>query len=250
MCVYEHTRALPTASFHSILPLISLSTHVQMKGELDREKAELRPKKKKRGTRSLDDILVWGELVVYASPEDAKSSLDADEADEQYVRLIQIAENTQLRLMLEVGAESCGSDAALYVRVDPTCPIYWIRWSDRKSEADLDIVCDIPHRGNRSTVIKRVQIDINDGKGGVKIRHARLKPTGTSTLSTQRALLVNTSCGRIVGSANFPRLSSSRDHGSGGDLVVEGEEDEIEDEIEDEVEAEAEAEGEEGGIEL
>ena len=100
---------------------------MQTKGEQDRERAELRPKKKRKGTSTYDDILVWGALVVYASPEDAQNSLDADEMDEQYVRLIQIADNAQLRLMLEVGAESCGSDAALYVRVDPTCPIYWVR---------------------------------------------------------------------------------------------------------------------------
>ena len=69
-------------------------------------------------------IFVWGELVVYTSPNEVKGTLEADEVDEQYVRLIQVADNVQLRLMLEAGVELCGGDAALYVRVDPTCPVY------------------------------------------------------------------------------------------------------------------------------
>ena len=46
-----------------------------------------------------------------------------------------------------------------------------------------------------------------DGKGGVKIRHARNKPSD-ATSSNNSALLVNTGCGRIVGAPNFPRRSS------------------------------------------
>ncbi|CAM9908090.1 unnamed protein product [Hapterophycus canaliculatus] len=81
----------------------------------------------KRGTSKSNEILVWGNLVVYTSPDEAESSLEAEEVDEQFVRLINVAENAQLRLMLEAGAELCGGRAALYVRVDPTCPIYWVR---------------------------------------------------------------------------------------------------------------------------
>ena len=35
-----------------------------------------------------NDILVWGELVVYTSPNEAKGTLEADEVDEQYMHLI------------------------------------------------------------------------------------------------------------------------------------------------------------------
>ena len=70
--------------------------------------------------------------------------------------LIQVADNAQLRLMLETGVELCGGDAALYVRVDSTCPMYWVRWDNRKSKADLDVVCDIPHRGVRATMLEKV----------------------------------------------------------------------------------------------
>ena len=39
----------------------------------------------------------------------------------------------------------------------------------------------------------------------MKIRHARNKPSETSTSSSLGALLVSTACGLIVGSKNFPR---------------------------------------------
>ena len=84
--------------------------------------------------------------------------------DEQFVRLIEVANNAQLRLMLEAGVELCGGDAALYLRVDPTCPIYWVRWDERKSRADLDIICEIPYRGSRTEVLQKVDFTI-DGKG-------------------------------------------------------------------------------------
>ena len=153
------------------------------------------------------DIPVGGELVVYTSPNEASGTLETDEVNEQYVRLIQVADNAQLRLMLETGVELCGGDAALYVRVDPTCPIYWVRWDNRKSKADLDVVCGIPHRGVWATMLEKVQFNA-DSKGGVKIRHARNKPSETSTSSSVvGALLVSTTCCPIVGSKNFPRRS-------------------------------------------
>ena len=97
---------------------------MRIQGELDRTRAELLPKRRKRASSRSYDIPVWGELVVYTSPNEASGTLEADEVDEQYVRLIQVADNAQLRLMLETGVELCGGDAALYVRVDSTCPIY------------------------------------------------------------------------------------------------------------------------------
>ena len=148
--------------------------------------------------------------TTYLCGVEASGTLEADEVEEQYVRLIQVADNAQLRLMLETGVELCGGDAALYVRVDPTCPIYWVRWDNRKSKSDLDIVCDIPHRGVRATMLEKVQFNA-DSTGGVKIRHARNKPSETSTSSSLGALLVSTACGRIVGSKNFSRRSPRGD---------------------------------------
>ena len=56
------------------------------------------------------------------------------------MRLIEVANNAQLRLMLEAGVELCGGDAALYLRVNLMYLIYWVRWDARRSKAGLDIV--------------------------------------------------------------------------------------------------------------
>ena len=204
--LYKHASVRPIAFHYSCASLRSFSACVRIQGELDRTRAEPLPKRRKRASSRSYDIPVWGELVVYTSPNEASGTLEADEVDEQYVRLIQVADNAQLRLMLKTGVELCGGDAALYVRVDPTCPIYWVRWDNRKSKADLDVVCDIPHRGVRATMLEKVQFNA-DSTGVVKIRHARNKPSETSTSSSLGALLVSTACGRIVGSKTFPRRS-------------------------------------------
>ena len=61
---------------------------MQIQGELDRARAEVLPNKRRRASSRPNDILVWGELVVYTSPNEAKGTLEADKVDEQYVRLI------------------------------------------------------------------------------------------------------------------------------------------------------------------
>ena len=68
--------------------MFSFSECVQIQGGLDRARAELLPKTKRRASPRSNDILGWGELVVYTSPNEAKGALEADEVDEQYVRLI------------------------------------------------------------------------------------------------------------------------------------------------------------------
>ncbi|CAM9986620.1 unnamed protein product [Pylaiella littoralis] len=121
--------------------------------------------------------------------------------------------------MLEAGVELCGAQAALYLRVDLTCPIYWVRWENRKSKANLDIVSDIPRRGTRSVVLQDVVCKA-DGKRGVKIRYARNRPSETTTSSSLVSLLVNTACARIVGPDSFsPRGGGGRGRG-GRDLKM------------------------------
>lgn len=207
----------PTAFFQSSSLSLSsralvFSARAQTQGKKDRSNSYLLPKKPLDGkVPELKDIPVWGNLIVYRSPDDAQRALTTDDVDERYVRLIRVAGNAQLRLMLdESGGEWCGVDAALYVQVDPRCPVYWMRWSDRESEADLDIVCDVPRRGDWWTVLCGLTPNDN-GEGGVRVRHARNKPSETFAPGSSRgvALLISSSCGRIVGSGNFPRRSVS-----------------------------------------
>lgn len=177
-----------------------------------------KPKRSLRASRDISDVLVWGDLIVYSSPVAAKNSLSSDDIDEEYVRLLRIATNAQLQLMLEPGTERCTPEAALYLRVDKTCPIFWARWNSRTSKADLDICCDIPQRGTRTKILAKVGF-CEDGSGGVKVRHARNKPTSTSA-HTEDPLYISTNCGRVVGSDMFESAAS----------VDGGEEDEEEEE--------------------
>lgn len=215
----------------------------KIQGDADRNNAVLKLKKQRRSRSStkVSDILIWGDLVVYTSPEEAIESLSNDCVDEQLVRLLMIADNAQLRLMLEAGVELCSAGASLYLRVDPSCPIYWMRWDPVKTNADLDISCAIPHRGSRETMLNQVATN-PDGEGGVRARHARNKPSETSTNKDQRPLLVNTGCGRIVGTESFATRFSTA--GNVSEKHNRGDEDgEEEDEEEDEEDEEEEMEG-------
>ena len=189
----------------------------QTQGDTDKSKAQLVAKKRRtsRSSGKYGDILLWGDLIVYTSPDEAIASLSSDDVDDQRVRLVKIADNAQLRIMLEAGVELCGAGAALYLRVDPSCPIYWGRWDTCKTNADLDIVCGIPHRGSRDSVLALVHVK-SDGTGGVRVRHARNKPTESSAgREQQRLLLVYSGCGRIVGTREFAGRPSTRGDGSG-----------------------------------
>ena len=199
----------------------------QTQGYTDKSKAQL-VAKKRRASRSgkYGDILLWGDLIVYTSPDEAIASLSSDDNDDQRVRLVQIADNAQLRIMLEAGVELCGAGAALYLRVDTSCPIYWVRWDTVKTNADLDIVCGIPRRGSRDSVLALVHVK-SDGTGGVRVRHARNKPTESSAgREQQRSLLVYSGCGRIVGTREFAARLSTHGDGS-GDQEEKDEEEEI-----------------------
>lgn len=68
-----------------------------------------------------------GKLFIYQTLKNAEGSLEQDESDEQYVRLVQIGNNSQLKLTLDPEMESCHAHSALYVRATPTCPLYWVK---------------------------------------------------------------------------------------------------------------------------
>lgn len=99
-----------------------------LQGDPTNPKLVLRkPKRSSRSAREVSDLLVWGDLIVYNTPKAAIESLDQDDVDEEYVRLLRIATNAQLQIMLEPGTERCTPEAALYLRVDKSCPIFWAR---------------------------------------------------------------------------------------------------------------------------
>ncbi|CAB1112254.1 unnamed protein product [Ectocarpus sp. CCAP 1310/34] len=179
-----------------------------------------KPRRASKAPKEVSDIPVWGELIVYPSPQAAKDSLTQEEVDEEYVRLLRIAANAQLQLMLEPGTERCTPEAALYLRVAATCPVFWVR-SESKTKADLDISCDIPQRGLRANILETFSSSGDGSSGGaVRVRHVRNKPSATSNYK-EEALFVSTECRRIVGSLMFDSVVAG---------VQDGEEDEDEEE--------------------
>ncbi|CAB1111515.1 unnamed protein product [Ectocarpus sp. CCAP 1310/34] len=191
-----------TASY-TVAQTIAKTTHLTLQGDHHSPKLVMKkPRRASKAPKEVSDIPVWGELIVYPSPQAAKDSLTQEEVDEEYVRLLRIATNAQLQLMLEPGTERCTPEAALYLRVAATCPVFWVR-SESKTKADLDISCDIPQRGLRANILETVSSS-GDGSSGsaVRVCHVRNKPSATSNYK-EEALFVSTECRRIVGSLMF-----------------------------------------------
>ena len=99
------------------------------------------------------DIPIWGQPVVYDTPQDAIASLSEEEKRDQFVRLIRVANNRQLKTLLEAGKELCAPKAELYIRVSSTCPLYWITWEMDCHADGIEIVSQFPGRATRSTML-------------------------------------------------------------------------------------------------
>lgn len=131
--------------------------------------------------------------------------------------------------MLKAGVERCSGTDALYLRIDPSCPTYWVRWDSVKIEADLDVVSGIPHRGSRDSILALVACSL-DGTGSLSVRRARNKPSATSGGRDQSPRSLNPGCGRIVGTEAFATRASSRANDSEEEDTSEGEEEKEEEE--------------------
>lgn len=118
---------------------------------------QLNLEKAPTGITAVHDIPIWGELVVYDTPQDAVASLSDSEIKDQLVRLIYLASNHQLRQMLEPGKELCHEQSALYMRVAKCSPLHCMPWETETEKADVDIVRFIPRTGTRSTMLEIVR---------------------------------------------------------------------------------------------
>ena len=64
----------------------------QTQGDTDKSNAQLVAKKRRtsRSSGKYGDILLWGDLIVYTSPDEAIASLSSDDVDDQRVRLVKM----------------------------------------------------------------------------------------------------------------------------------------------------------------
>ncbi|CAM9355346.1 unnamed protein product [Pylaiella littoralis] len=140
--------------------------------KLIRKKPSSRKGKAKASPPS--DLPLFGDFKVYDTVEQAVEAVDEEDIANQCIRLVQVADTKQLKVMLQTGTELCKPKAGLYLRVSKTCPLYWVTWEDDNTVVDLDLVSDIPQFGNRETVLGK--LDVNSiGGGGVRARLMRKK---------------------------------------------------------------------------
>ena len=100
-----------------------------------------------------NDLPAWGQLEVFNSRPEAFRSLSVGEREDQYVRLLHVANNVQLKRMLVPGKEVYGPGAELYLRVAPTCPLYYMRWTDDVNQAIIEFTSKVPQSGSRAEVL-------------------------------------------------------------------------------------------------
>lgn len=150
---------------------------------------------------------VWGKLVVYDSPRDARKALTGEGAEYTYVRLIQLASNRQLKHIMLARKEVCGSNAAFYMRVADTYPASWLTWDTNKAKANVDLVCGIPQSGARDMLLDSVR-----GFGCVRLRVDR----DPKSKRYSRELVVNP--GSLVpGGPGFDGSGTDGDGGAGNE---------------------------------
>lgn len=109
------------------------------------------------------DVPCWGELVVFDSAQDALDSLSDHEQEAQLVRLIKIADHSQLKAMLDTRKELCQPKAALYLRLTPSCPVYYLSWEADKETDEMEIHITIPQKAAGRVELLRAASIADDG---------------------------------------------------------------------------------------
>ncbi|CAM9955646.1 unnamed protein product, partial [Choristocarpus tenellus] len=55
--------------------------------------------------------------------------------------------------MLSPGMEVCGPGAELYLHVAATCPLYYMRWTEKADDANIEFTSEVPQSGSREQVL-------------------------------------------------------------------------------------------------
>lgn len=139
------------------------------------------------------------------------------EKDARRLRLLRIATNRQLKLMLDQSRETCRPEAALYLRISTTCPLYYAAWDEDEDDADVEIVSAIPQRGSRNDLLEAMSI--TSGRQTIMgcVTSERKKILGRKGLSCSLRVRA---CEHVVGGQAFARSVGApmEDDSDGHDL--------------------------------
>lgn len=100
-----------------------------------------------------NDLPVWGKHEVYRSRKAALTSLRSDDTRVQYVGLLHVANNEQLKTMLSA-RDVCGPIDELYLRLDSTCPLFNAIWNPSENDARVELESSVPLDGSRGELLR------------------------------------------------------------------------------------------------
>ncbi|CAM9610780.1 unnamed protein product [Discosporangium mesarthrocarpum] len=94
-------------------------------------------------------VVLWGKEMVFHSPDDAEKyySDHVQESSDGYhtLKMIMVADHSQLQGLLAPGKETCRPRAGLYVVIDKTCPGYYIPVAEENDpSSNMEIHCHLP----------------------------------------------------------------------------------------------------------
>ena len=162
---------------------------------------------------------------MFDSPKDALKSLSVDEREDQLVRLIQIADNKQLKAMLEVGKELCQPKAALYLRVAESCPFYYMTWEEGKPRDEMKIHVSIPKASSgRQSLLQAFENSKDGTKHPVCAKVGRGRRSSNAKEASSRRPLHISPDEIVVGGPGFESTISTLDKDKGSEDEEEGSE--------------------------
>lgn len=159
------TMFTPGSSF--LLPYIVL---VQG-GDVDGESPVLHAMQGEAYDINRNDIPLWGSLIICNTLTEAKRSLPGVTGGHQYVRLVLLADNDQLKGMLEQGKEVLlQQQASLYLRVAETCPAYYAIWESTRENTHHEVVNSLPRSVDRRKLMAAWKDANNNVSAPLKLR--------------------------------------------------------------------------------
>ena len=185
--------------------------------QVDNERYQLYPKEAERV--SYPDIQIWGKPIVYDTPAEAVRGLSTLDKKERRIRLIRIATNEQLHMMLDRRRELCRPDASLYLEISASCPLYYAPWDDCEHNADVELVNALPRRGSNKSLLEAMSPTSLRQMVVGRVKRERKKIVGRNGFICP---LVVRACADIVGGAEFGRHMGATTDDDGSEDDVNG----------------------------